>query len=65
MLLQVNLMAENRFYKYDFLFDNCTTRLRDLIKKSADTSVSFGNVLPEKKTFRNLIYEYLNYNDKQ
>jgi hypothetical protein len=65
MLLQVNLMAGNRFYKYDFLFDNCTTRLRDLIKKSADTSVSFGNVLPGKKTFRDLIYEYLNYNDKQ
>ena len=65
MLLQVNLMAENRFYKYDFLFDNCTTRLRDLIKKSADASVSFGNVLPGKKTFRDLIYEYLNYNDKQ
>jgi len=65
MLLQVNLMAENRFYKYDFLFDNCTTRLRDLIKKSADTAVYFGNVLPGKKTFRDLIYEYLNYNDKQ
>ena len=65
MLLQANLMAENRFYKYDFLFDNCTTRLRDLVKKTADTSVHFGNVLQEKKTFRDLIYEYLNYNDKQ
>lgn len=65
MLLQANEMATNRFYKYDFLFDNCTTRLRDLIEKAADKSVHFGNVLPSKKTFRDLIYEYLDKNDKQ
>ena len=64
-MLQANLMAENRFYKYDFLFDNCTTRLRDLVEKVADTSIHFGNVLHSKKTFRDLIYEYLDYNDKQ
>jgi hypothetical protein len=65
MLLQANMMAENRTYKYDFTFDNCTTRLRDLIEKAADSSIHFGNVLSSKKTFRNLIYEYLNKNDKQ
>jgi len=56
-LLQQNLESENRFYKYDFLFDNCTTRLRDLLEKTADTSVSFGNVLSRKTRFRELIYE--------
>ena len=65
MLLQANMMAENRTYKYDFTFDNCTTRLRDLIEKCADTSIHFGNVLSSKKTFRDFIYEYLNKNDKQ
>jgi Domain of unknown function (DUF4105) len=65
MFLQANMMAENRTYKYDFTFDNCTTRLRDLIEKCIDTSVHFGDVLSSKKTFRNLIYEYLNKNDKQ
>ncbi len=65
MLLQANMMAENRFYKYDFTFDNCTTRLRDLIEKASDTPIHFGNVLPSKKTFRDLIYEYLDKNDKQ
>lgn len=64
-LLQQNLQAENRFYKYDFLFDNCTTRLRDLVEKTADTTIAFGNVLKEKKRFRQLIYEYLDYGDKQ
>ncbi|MEP6595193.1 MAG: DUF4105 domain-containing protein [Ginsengibacter sp.] len=64
-LLQQNLESENRFYKYDFLFDNCTTRLRDLVEKTADTTIVFGNVLSKKTKFRELIYEYLNYNDKQ
>ena len=26
-----NAREENKYYKYDFLFDNCTTRLRDII----------------------------------
>ncbi|MEO6453735.1 MAG: DUF4105 domain-containing protein [Ginsengibacter sp.] len=64
-LVQQNLESENRFYKYDFTFDNCTTRLRDLIEKTADTTTFYGNVLKEKTRFRQLIYEYLNYNDKQ
>jgi hypothetical protein len=65
MLLQANMMAQNRFYKYDFLFDNCTTRLRDLVESATDSTVHFGEVLKTKKTFRDLIYEYLDYNDKQ
>lgn len=33
-----NLREENRYYQYDFLFDNCTTRLRDLIFKTKSAS---------------------------
>ena len=29
-----NLKEENKYYQYDFFFDNCTTRLRDLVVKS-------------------------------
>ncbi|MEO9069545.1 MAG: DUF4105 domain-containing protein, partial [Ginsengibacter sp.] len=65
MLLEVNMMGNNRGYKYEFTFDNCTTRLRDLIEKASDSTVHFGQVLHTKVTFRNLIHEYLNYNDNQ
>ncbi len=65
LLLQANLMGQNRFYKYDFTFDNCTTRLRDLVEKAATPPLLFGEVLSTQSTFRELIYEYLNYNDKQ
>lgn len=65
MLLQANMMRQNMFYKYDFTFDNCTTRLRDLVEKTAEGPVRFGEVLKTKSTFRDLIYEYLDYNDEQ
>ncbi len=65
MLLQANLMGQNKFYKYDFTFDNCTTRLRDLLEKTSDSPVHFGKILETKSSFRDLIHKYLDYNDKQ
>ncbi len=64
-LLNENMVGPNRKYKYDFTFDNCTTRLRDLIEKATDSTVHFGKVIQKTVTFRDLIYEYLNKNDKQ
>ena len=64
-ILGNNLSEKNKFYKYDFLFDNCTTRLRDLVEKSTVSGLSYGQVLKHKTTFRQLIYEYLNYNHKE
>jgi len=64
-LLQQNLQGENKFYTYDFLFDNCTTRLRDLLEKSGDSTVHFSSVVKERTSFRDHIFEYMNYNDHQ
>ncbi|MEO6683312.1 MAG: DUF4105 domain-containing protein [Ginsengibacter sp.] len=64
-LLHENMLPANKYYKYDFLFDNCTTRLRDLIESTSEGQVQFGQVLLSPKTFRNLIHEYLDINDKQ
>ena len=30
-----NLKEENKYYKYDFILDNCTTRLKDILKQIA------------------------------
>ena len=64
-LLIQNLEGNNKFYKYDFLFDNCTTRLRDLLKNSADSGIYYKRIAFPKARFRQLIYEYLDHNDKQ
>ncbi|MFL5788861.1 MAG: DUF4105 domain-containing protein [Flavisolibacter sp.] len=59
--LKLNAQPQNRYYRYDFLYDNCTTRAKNMIIKNADTSVAFKNILPPAiPTFRQLIHLYLN-----
>lgn len=62
-LLHQNLQSQNRFYKYDFLFDNCTTRLRDLVETSSAEKIVYEKVLASPATFRNLIHKYLDRNN--
>jgi hypothetical protein len=58
--LKTNAREENKYYRYDFLFDNCTTRARDMIARTAADTVNFKNILPENvPTFRDLIHTYL------
>ena len=58
--LQVNALEENRHYRYDFLFDNCTTRARDIVAANTKPPVKYKNILPpETPSFRNLIHSYL------
>jgi hypothetical protein len=59
LLIQENLKPENRYYRYDFFYDDCSTRIRDLLEKI------YGNKLiypPDEDgkapTFRKMIAEY-------
>jgi hypothetical protein len=59
--LQENAKEDNRYYKYDFLFDNCTTRAGDIVAAQTDSPVVFHNILPPvTPSFRDLIHSYLN-----
>ena len=59
--LNENAKEENKYYKYDFVIDNCTTRLRDIIFKNAQATVITQDIRPKTDiTFRDLIHEYLN-----
>ncbi|MES2848478.1 MAG: DUF4105 domain-containing protein [Bacteroidota bacterium] len=60
-----NIKEENKYYKYDFLFNNCTTRLRDIIVQNKNNKPVFKNVMPAGTTFRQAIHEYLHKNDKE
>jgi hypothetical protein len=55
--LLINISGNNKYYKYDFLFDNCTTRARDIIK--GRSSFSQEKLVPQGTTFRNMLYVYL------
>lgn len=38
-LLQDNYLPENRIYRYNYFYDNCTTRARDQIKRLSGKNV--------------------------
>ncbi len=59
-----NIKEENKFYKYDFFFDNCTTRPRDLISKFKNPHPQPVAVMPAGTRFRQAIHSYLDKNEK-
>jgi len=61
--LENNYKPENRAYLYDFFFDNCATRIKDVLVKNIHSSITFNN--PENfqpQTFRTLIQNQLDAN---
>jgi hypothetical protein len=57
--LQKNYKPENRYYLYDFFFDNCATRIRDILDTTLTNRLSYDKVAVEKNvTFRELLREF-------
>ena len=58
-----NYKPENRKYLYDFFYDNCATKIKDVINVATSNSVQYNtpkNFTP--KTFRTLIQDKLHWN---
>lgn len=54
--LRINFMPENRYYLYDFLFDNCATRIRDIFVEAIPRTIEFDSTnLNDGKSFRELL----------
>lgn len=58
--LKNNAQGENKYYKYDFFFDNCATRIRDVFRYALGVKFKYGKVIPEGKkiTYRQIINRY-------
>jgi hypothetical protein len=55
-----NMQEQKRYYKYDFLKDNCTTRLRDIIFNSASLKKdSLRLSYSISSSYRNYLHAYL------
>ena len=62
-LIENNYKPENRNYKYEFFYDNCSSRIRDLLKTVFNEEIKFHSSSKSNKfTFREVIHEYLKYN---
>ena len=55
--LQENYLPANRVYRYNYFYDNCTTRARDKIEECIDGKVDYTTPTHEV-TFRDIIHEY-------
>jgi hypothetical protein len=52
VLIADNLKEENRYYRYDFFYDNCSTRIRDLFEKVTEKKLIYPPEDPkERPTF--------------
>lgn len=61
-LLQQNYLPENRTYRYNFIFDNCATRPRDIFLKSINGMLLLKPSLDEPKSFRHWVGVYVGEN---
>jgi hypothetical protein len=52
--LEHDILEPNRYYAYDHFWDNCTTRIRDIIDDVTDHALSKMTDSPGTKTFRDL-----------
>jgi hypothetical protein len=57
--LEFNRLPENKYYLYDFFFDNCATRIRDVFQKELKEKLDFTNVNYNNITFRQILKPYL------
>lgn len=61
--LESNYKKDQGAYLYDFFYDNCATRIRDLVETSLNGNLKYN--LPEnykEQTFRQLIDSHLDWN---
>ncbi len=60
-----NLKEENRYYKYDFIYDNCATRARDVFLDVLPGYKIEKDYIQENTTARNLFHYYLDNGKNQ
>lgn len=59
--LLINYEPQNRIYRYNFIYDNCSTRPRDKIVEALEGEIEYTGFF-EEKTFRDLIGIYTGEN---
>jgi len=59
-----NALPENKYYRYDFFYDNCATRVKDVIKDVLkDELILPKEITEDGVTFRDLTHVYLQGHD--
>ncbi len=57
-ILETNYLPQNREYLYDFFYDNCASKIRDVIASTGKLKI---DETKSKKTFRHFLDEYISH----
>lgn len=57
--LEVNRLPQNKFYLYDFFFNNCATIVRDVLEENLKDDLEFATDYKDTLTHRDLLRPYL------
>ncbi|HCO66457.1 MAG TPA: hypothetical protein DIT04_01690 [Dysgonomonas sp.] len=57
--LLINSLPENRVYRYNYFYDNCSTRPRDMVENNIEGTISY-NPTNKQQTYRDLVHECVN-----
>lgn len=55
--LAENCLPQNRKYRYNFLYNNCTTKVRDLVEQVVTGRIQYPDTLPHQ-TYREILHHY-------
>lgn len=55
-ILAINALPENREYRYNYFYDNCSTRPRDIIEKYTNGTIQYPPTEPNQ-SYRDLVHE--------
>ena len=56
-LLQQNLQPENRVYRYNYFYNNCTTKARDIIEQCVNGEVKYAEREDFTPSYRDMVHE--------
>ena len=56
--IEKNYEPQNRVYRYNYFYDNCTSRARDIIVSHINGKVEYPKHKSEDTTFREMIHQY-------
>ncbi len=56
-MLDDNYLPQNRTYRYNYFYDNCTTRARDKIEECLDGTLKYDEAKIEK-SFRDIVHQF-------
>lgn len=54
--LNENLRPENRIYRYNYFYNNCTTKARDIIEKSIDGKLEYTDRKEYTPSYREMVH---------